>query len=317
MLTEAQQQIRETGIGASEIAQVIDVHPYQGPMHVWLRKPTPKRPALIPHDDVEDALSATSVGSILEEGMRQLFEKKTGIALARPGPVTLRHEDYPIVLASPDDLAANEDAGLEIKIVGANNAHTWRGGLPDHHELQARQNMAVTGRARWYVIALLGGIDVRLHCVERDFEVEDILIESALAFWDVDVLGDQPPRPRDEEDRRAYLERRYAAGSTKTVLELFGDAEIIDCMRDLREAKETIAQANAVIERAENTLIERLGGAYGLQTEDGKLIWYSQRANPNWKAIAEELAGGVVPSALIEKHRGPAHSVARFYPRKK
>lgn len=316
MLTETQQAIRATGIGASEIAQVIDVHPYQGPMHVWLRKPTPTRPALIPHDDPEDALSATSVGSILEDGMRLLFEKKTGIKLARPGPITLRHERYSAVLASPDDLALVEDAGVEIKIVGANNAHTWSQGLPDHHELQARQNMAVTDRARWFVIGLLGGIDVRLHCVERDLEVEDMLLESAQTFWDVHVLGDEPPAPRDEEERREYLARRYAAGSAKTIVEAFGEAEIVAAMRDIRDAKAVIAEAEAEIARAENVMLERLAGAYALQTEEGKLIWYTQRANPNWKAIAEELAGGVVPAALIEKHRGPAHSVARFYPRK-
>jgi putative phage-type endonuclease len=317
VLTEAQREIRRTGIGASEVAQIVDVHPYQGPMHVWLRKPTPTRGPLIPDDDPEDALSATSVGSILEEGMRQLFSKKTGIALARPGPITLRHERFPAVLASPDDLAANENSGLEIKIVGANNAHTWREGLPDHHELQARQNMAVTNRERWFVIALLGGIDVRLHCVERDLAVEDMLLDAADTFWNVHVLGDEPPDPRDEDERREYLARRYSAGSSKEVIEAFGDADLLSCMRNIRDAKQAIAEAEAVIARAENTMLERLGGGYGLQTEEGKFIWFSQRANPNWKAIAEELAGGVVPSALIEKHRGPAFSVARFYPRKK
>lgn len=317
MLTTEQREIRRTGIGASEIAQVVDVHPYQGPIHVWLKKPTPTRPALVPDNDPEDALSATSVGSILEDGMRLLFEKKTGMKLARPGAITLRHERFPCVLASPDDLLETGGAGLEIKIVGSNSGHLWSGGLPDHHELQCRQNMAVTNRSRWYVIALIGGIDVRLHCVERDLDVEDLLLESARSFWDVHVLGDEPPEPRNEDERRLYLSRRYAAGSAKDLLDAFGRDDVLACMRELRGAKDAIAAAQAVVDRAENDLIERLGGAYGIESEEGKLIWYPQQGGPNWKAIAEELAGGAVPSALIEKHRGPAKSVARFTPRKR
>lgn len=316
MLTPSQIEIRSTGIGASELASVVDVHPYQGPLHVWLRKPTPTRGPLLPPDATEDPLSATAVGSILEDGMRSLFERKTGLELERPGPITLRHDRFPCVLASPDDLTRRERAGLEIKIVGANSAHLWAHGLPDHHELQCRQNMAVTGRARWYVIALLGGIDVRLHCVERDLDVEDCLLGAASNFWDDYVLGDEPPTPRDEAERAKYLRLRYPGAADKTLVDAFDDVEVGALMRTLADAKAQIAEAEARIEKAENDLAERLAGRYGFASTDGKWLRYPKRGAPNWKAIAEELAGGVVPDSMIEKHRGPANVVGCFYPRK-
>jgi len=316
MLTAEQIEIRSTGIGASELASVVDVHPYQGPLHVWLRKPTPTRGALLPHDAMEDPLSATAVGSILEDGMRQLFEKKTKLKLVRPGPITLRHDRFPCVLASPDDLVANDHDGLEIKVVGINSAHLWAQGLPDHHELQCRQNMSVTGRARWYVIALIGGIDVRLHCVERDLEIEDCMLEAASQFWDDYVLGDEPPAPRDESERAKYLRYRYPGGTDKTIVDAYNDAEVGALLRTLADAKAAISMAEACALKAENDLIERLAGQYGFAGDVGKYLRFAKRGNPNWKAIAEELAGGVVSDALIEKHRGTTTPVGVFYPKK-
>lgn len=316
MLTPSQIEIRSTGIGASELAQVIDVHPYAGPLHVWLRKPTPTRGPLLPPDTMEDALSATAVGSILEDGMRLLFERKTGLKLARPGPITMRHERFACVLASPDDLIERERAGLEIKIVGANSAHLWANGVPDHHELQCRQNMAVTNRARWFVIALLGGIDVRLHCIERDLDVEDWLLDAAAVFWEDHVLGDEPPQPRDEEERATYLQLRYPATADKTLVDVFRDEEVSALLRVVADAKTEIAEAEARIACAENDLAERLAGRYGFVGREGKYLRFARRGSPNWKAIAEELAGGVVPDSLIEKHRGQPTTIGCFYPRK-
>jgi len=316
MLTAEQIEIRSTGIGASELASVVDVHPYQGPLHVWLRKPTPTRGPLLGHDAMEDPLAATAVGSILEDGMRRLFEKKTGMRLERPGPITLRHERFPCVLASPDDLVERERAGVEIKIVGMNSAHLWAQGVPDHHELQCRQNMAVTGRARWYVIALIGGIDVRLHCIDRDLDVEDCMLQAASNFWDEHVLGDEPPTPRDEHERALYLRLRYPGASNKTIVDVFDDAEVSALLQTLADAKTTIAMAESAALQAENDLAARLAGQYGFVGNVGKYLRFAKRGNPNWKAIAEELAGGVVPDALIEKHRGQSTPVGVFYPKK-
>lgn len=316
-LTAEQHEIRQTGIGASELASVIDMHPYQGPLHVWLRKPTPTRGPLLPPDMTEDPLSATAVGTILEDGMRLLFEKKTKLKLARPGPITLRHERFPSVLASPDDLVLGErEPGLEIKVVGVNSAHLWAQGLPDHHELQCRQNMAVTGRPRWFVIALIGGIEVRLHCVDRDLDVEDCMLEAAAQFWDDHVLGDVPPTPRDESERAEYLRCRYPGATEKHVIDVFNDADVSAMMRTLADAKVAKALAESCIEKAENDILERLAGRYGFAADAGKYLYYAKRGNPNWKAIAEELAGGVVPDALIEKHRNPTTPVGCFYPKK-
>lgn len=316
MLTTEQHEIRQTGIGASELAQVIDMHPYQGPMHVWLRKPTPTRGPLMLSDMSEDPLSATAIGSVLEEGMRQIFERKTGLELERPGPITLRHDRFPCVLASPDDLVRREKAGLEIKIVGANSAHLWAQGLPDHHELQCRQNMATTNRGRWYVIALIGGIDARLHCVDRDLDVEDCLLQAATEFWDNYVLGDEAPTPRDESERAEYLRLRYPGATDKHVVDAFFDPDIEALMQIIADSRAAVDAAKAAAEMAENQIVERLAGQYGYSTTIGKYLRFAKRGAPQWKAIAEELAGGVVPDALIEKHRSHTTPVGCFYPKK-
>ena len=60
-------------------------------------------------------------------------------------------------------------------------------------------------------------------------------------------------------------------------------------------------------------LCEVIGDGYGIEGRWGKALWYPVTGKPDYKAIAEQLAGGVVPSALIEANRGQSTRVFRLY----
>lgn len=316
MLTPKQREIRLTGIGASEVAALVGLHPYRGPLDVWLEKPTPSRAPLVVSEEDEDGFSRAAVGEELEAGCLALYTRRTKVEVRRPQK-TLRHKRFAHVLASPDGLARKEDRGVEIKNVGARMEHHWQGEtLPDYVLMQAVQNMAVTGRERWDVCALIGGTDFRIYTVERDLDLERDLCEAVEEFWAAYVEADVQPAPDSLEERRRYLRARYP-GSQATKCRAEDDPELraaVARLWELDDAKKKIAAEESAIEAG---LCERVGDDYGIEGGWGKFLWYPVRGRVDWRAVAEELAGGTVNTDVLERHRGDRYRVPKLCEPKK
>lgn len=314
MLTAAQREIRATGIGASEVSAVLEMNPYRGPIDVWLEKTGRVEKSA---DEEAGPIRETTIGHHLEAFALALYTKRTGVKLFRP-KVSLRHPSFEHMLASPDAFARYENGGAEAKIVGWRMAHHWAGDtLPDYVRLQGLQNMAVTGRDWWDVVALIGGTDVRIHRIERDPEAEAMLGEAIEDFWTSHVANDVPPPVTDPEERRRYLLQRYP-GSEATKTRWTTDATIAGAIEQIRALDAAAKELDG--ERAElaDALCEIIGADYGIETPQGKALWFPSAGSVRWKEIAEKLAGGVVPPAMIEEHRGEPSRTFRVYgPKKK
>ncbi len=220
------------------------------------------------------------------------------------------------MLASPDALGRHEDIGAEAKVVGWRMAHHWaEDTLPDYVRLQCLQNMAVTGRAAWDVVALIGGTDLRVHRVERDPDVEAMLVETIETFWRDHVVTGRPPPVQDPEERRRYLRTRYPSATARC--RLVNDQTIAEAAARIREIKVETKALEAEKEELTDGLCEVIGDDYGIEGAWGKALWYPVPGRVAWKELAEELAGGVVPPALLEKHRGePGRTAALYEPKK-
>jgi putative phage-type endonuclease len=299
-LTAEQRAVRLTGVGASEIGAIVGVNPYREAIDIWCRKPTPSRPPLIVDTDDDDR---ANVGSELEEGLVRLYTKRTGIEIA-PIKQTYRHADLPFVLASPDGLTiANDDGGTECKVVGARVAHHWDDGVPEYVVTQAAQNMLVMDRAWWDVIALINGTELRITRIDRDPDIEAALIEANSYFWLENVEGDVPPEPTSADARVRYVRARYP-GTRRDFLRVGADPGLAELAQQYAEAKAAEKAAEELRKGLEAQMCERVGAAYGIEGNWGKFSWSPQAGQIRWKEIAEEVAGGSVPLALIEKHRG-------------
>lgn len=315
MLTQAQKEMRRTGVTASEASAVVRWNPYRDPMSIWLSKPTPSRGPLLDADDDEEETDRQQVGTFLEDGLRRLISTKTKIAFEPT--TTLRHPNIEHILSTPDGLSKpSDDAGCEIKIVGSRMQHHWDNeAIPDYVLSQSVIGMAVTGRSRWIVGALIGGTEVRVCIIERNPELEEALVEACSAFWTDNVLGDVPPEPVSNAERRALLKARYP-GSEFTKCEKVEADEVTEAMRWLGAAKAIRKALESAEADLESMLMGRVGNEYGIETSAGKFIWYPRRGVVDWKAVAAELAGGAVSTDLIEKHRGDGFRVPKFTPAK-
>ena len=303
MLSAEQLEIRRTGIGASEVSELLELNPYRGPIDLWLAKTGRAAPW--------EGSAETAIGDHLEAFALALYSKRTGHRLFRPKS-TMRHAEHEHVLASPDGLGRTVDLGAEAKIVGARMMHHWEHGLPDYVRTQAIQNMAVTGRARWDVVALIGGTDLRTFTVERDVELERDLCEAAEDFWRSHVANDVPPPFRSAEERKRYLRARYP-GSAATKGRRCDDPLIAEAADRLREIASEIAALKVEEASLEADLCDYIGVDYGIEGSWGKAIWYPRAGAPSWKEIAEELAGGVVPAEIVDRHRGEPGRTFRLY----
>jgi putative phage-type endonuclease len=312
MLTQEQIDRRQHGIGASEIAAICGVHPYKSKLEVWLEKATKSRkPLVAPRADGPKE----EVGSELEAGLRRVFERRMKKKLKPHEAITLAHRDHPFVLASPDDLLADEPAGLEIKVVGERMAHHWADdSIPDYVRLQAEQNMLVRDLPVWYVGALIGGTDFQVRVVERDAGLDESILAASIEFWEKYIIGDTPPPDENLEAKRAYLRARYP-GSAKQKCKVLGGQEgatAAELARQLAYAKQQIKEWKQTAGEAEAALCELVGDAYGIEGAWGKFLWYLKRGNPAYKAIAEELAGGALKAELVDRHRSASGRVARL-----
>ena len=303
MLSAEQHEMRRSGIGASEIAAVAEIDPYKGAIDVWLSKR-----GLVEADGREN--EAMSVGRALEAGLRVLYTERTGLAVVEGS--TLRHPAFPWVLATPDALALGADRGLEIKVVGARMAHHWQeDSVPDYVVMQAAQNMAVTGRGAWDVLALIGGTELRLATIERDPEVEASLLEIARVFWHEHVLADVAPEILEPEARRRYLRVRYPGSDRTGCASAPSEAQAL--VEELACTRAHLASIMAREEELEQDLCALVGAEYGIEGPWGRFLWYPRRGTVAWKAVAEQLAGGAIPQSIVEQHRGQATRVPALY----
>lgn len=312
-LTPEQRALRQTGVGASESAAVVGLSPFKHPVDVWLRKPVGGRPPRVVEEERDEAEQA-EVGHALESALLDLYATRTGIKMS-PGAGTLRHPVFACVLASPDgEGTTHADPGLEIKLVGERMSHYWtEDSVPDFVLCQAVQNMAVTGRDRWDVFALIGGTTPRIYTIERDRDLEESLLEAVSAFWEVNVVGDVLPDMQDHEERKRYLAARYPGGE-KTPCAVLEDPDVEEAIRWREAAEQHITEASQMRDAITDWLCARVGDEYGVEGTWGKFLWYPVRGRVDWQAVAEELAGGAVPVDIIERHRGKGSRVPRFYP---
>ena len=334
MLTAEQRKVRSRGIGASEIAAILGVPNPGGKtiVDVWARKcrgPKNELPPLVDVDEPEPETCAAfapyikgdarTAGSVLEVGIAALYEMMTGLVTSTSG--TLSHPKHSWALATPDRWVAHSptetiDRGLEIKLVGERQAraHWPEDGIAQHVELQCQWCMWVTGLARWDVCALVGGSVPRVVRVERDDALIEDVADVCRSFWFDCVLANEPPPP---PTAAAALGLARSVWPNDDGLDVAAPEQAAQYARELL----LVARERKALEAREDELKAALATMVGpharMTAPWGSFSHKTQAGRVSWSAVANELAGGVVPLAVIEKHRGAPTRKAAFYPFKR
>lgn len=294
MLTAEQLEVRRTGVGASEVAAVVGLSPYETALDVWARK---TRRA--PPDRETDAMQ---LGNLLEPVVLELYRQRVG-PVVPAGAETLRHGRYRFALATPDGFAEEGARLVECKTAGARTREQWGEGLdevPVQYLVQVQWQLLVTGRERAHLAALLlGDQDFRVYEIERAPRLIEQLVERVARFWRDNVANDTPPDPGPEHASE-YLAALY----TKPTKELLPwTAETRALAFELATVK---AEKRALAAREKAAAIELqrvIGNAAGVGDDEQRVLWTPRAGGIAWKSVATALGA---TKEQIEAHRGPS-----------
>lgn len=192
-------------IGGSDIGAILGLNAYKTPVDVWLEKTgkTSGQPTNL----------AIRFGTFAEEFVASEYSQATGLLVKEPDTEFI-HPEYIYCRAHLDRLvfdapATKQELGPPKKILECKTASPFRqeqwgdagsNQVPFSYLCQCIWYMAITGLPTTDLAVLFGNSDFRIYTIDRDLELERIVLEKAKIFWNEHVLTDTPPETRTEED---------------------------------------------------------------------------------------------------------------------
>ena len=243
--------LRQQGVGGSDAAAALGLSPYKTNFALYEEKVGLREP-----DDLSEN-EAVQWGNFLEEPIAQEFARRTGRKVRRMNAL-LRHPQYPWMLANLDREIVAEGDGkpeiLEVKTAGlwASRSEQWGESgsdrIPEPYLVQVQHYLAVAGRERAHVAALIGGQELRLYVVDRNEELISFLIEGERAFWHA-VETKTAPKIIDIADaKRAFPLSQEAA------IDCIGHSDIYEAVNELREQSRVKTAAEKRVKIAQGVI---------------------------------------------------------------
>ena len=257
MLTDKQLAGRHGYIGGSDGAAIVGLSKWKTPYDVWLSKVSPEQPEKTANEPMK-------WGNILEPVIREELSPELGeITL----PDTMFHPEVGYVAANVDGLFDNGRKVLEIKTSGMGSGFGENGSneIPEEYWLQVQHYMMVTGAVEALVAALIRGNDLRRYRIERDWEVEALLLEKYSGFWNL-VQSKTPP----EAQNRSEVERIFKAQVGKTA---YADGDIVEVLSSLKERKNEKKKVEVEIKALESEMALYMTDSEILLGEGGDTIF--------------------------------------------
>lgn len=293
---------RRTGISGTDVSAILGINPWASPLDVWLDKRGQAEPR------AENM--AMKLGNLLEPVVATLYADETGAELVDPG--FLRHPSRDWHIGTPDRITTD---GTLIEIKTTRSGNDWgepgTDQIPRHYLTQVAWYLALTELQVAHVAVLVGASDFRRYVVQRDPELEGVLVERCEAFWKGNVLGGQMPAVDGSESAAKYIASRFPRNVDP--LRPATEDEIA-LARRLAAARAATAAAEREQAEVENLLKAAIGDAEGLDLGAlGKITWKASkgRESVDWKALAAEAN---IPAELIARHTKIGEASRRFLP---
>lgn len=278
MLTAEQLEARRSGVGGSEVAALLGLHPFIGPLDVYLSKvegySTP------PNTDMER-------GSFLEDGIARWYASREHEGRELLEPPQWVHPREPVARCSPDrlvDLGGDVLRLLSIKCPRrAGDEWGEHGGstVPVYAVLQLQWEDYVgcaLGKQldpQSDLAALVEG-DLRVYHVRRDTELQGWLVTKVRAWWAEHVVPQEPPPVDGSPGASLWLRRRFPRNNRSMVQASLEDDGLLLDLREQERALEKVEKAYAL---ARQRVELRIGEAEGITSPLGTITWRANKKN--------------------------------------
>ena len=260
---------RNWGIGASEVASVLGLNPWETPYQLWRKKRGIDKP--------QEENFFMKAGHYLEDAVARFYADESGREIIKSSATDFMFidKDKPFLRVSPDrtfwlpDVARNDDNKgiLECKTT---QRPVDPDDLPKHWFCQVQMNLGVAGYEQGSIAWLCSG---------REFGYKDItfapdfygwMIEEVERFWVDNVLGGKEPAAINVQDILTKY-NRHTDGKQIEVSD-----EIFETYKDLKDLKKEIS----ALEYRKETLESRIKMAFA----DAEAITYGGDTLATWKA---------------------------------
>lgn len=183
-------EIRQQGIGASEVAAVIGCNPYQTAYDLWEGKTG--RSARFTGNKF------TRAGHMLESAVAQYFVDETGATLIEgwEDDITIFHPDHDYVFCTPDRLYTLDGK----RVLECKTTQKRLDGPMLSWQAQLQYQMGIMGTEGGAIAWLERGLDFGYEQIGFNQGVFDALLNEVGEFWHLYVLSDTPPPPQNSGD---------------------------------------------------------------------------------------------------------------------
>lgn len=245
-MTKEQIEARRKTIGGTDIGAILGENNYKTAYEVWEEKVEGKTLDLSKNKSVV-------IGTLLEGALLEKYSKILGVKYAAYN-TTVFHKEHKFLSANIDGLALLEDLNvrniIEIKTSSVFNKDEWGPAgsqiVPKHYYAQIAHYMLVTGYKNADIFVgfvdedvigkilcelnssmregiqcnfseIVDKMETRLYTFHRDKEVEDLMLESAISFynnhmkpWIEDGIKNPPPMDFSNKHFQDCLKKKYS-----------------------------------------------------------------------------------------------------------
>lgn len=286
--------VRRSGYGGSDIAKILGISRFGGPMDVYLEKTGQSAPLI--------ETPVMRWGKLLEEPIAREYALQTGRKVRRVND-TVRHPKHPILMGHLDRLSmlkGDRPRVLEAKTAGIFRASDFGEAgsdqVPDDYTVQCQHYLGITGYTIADLALLVGGQKFVIYTIPRDDELIGEMHAETLKFDAEHVVPRDPPDLDGSDAWSEYLASRFK--DTGTSIEMTEDIKtlafayqgVLATLKSAEEQKKVYA----------NHLRAKLGDA-SVAEGDGVKVTYAEVRSPartDWDAV---VAAAKVPRAVVEE----------------
>lgn len=261
-------------IGGSDIGAILGVNPYRTPLDVWLEK-TGK-----PSSQTNNL--AMRFGCFAEDFVANEYALSTGL-YPQIATSSFTHPSIPYFCAHIDRLVFDTPPSAELdqtpnRILECKTANPFRQAdwgdagtnqVPLSYLCQCAWYMSITNIDRADLAVLFGNSDFRIYFIDRDKELENLILDKAHIFWNDYVLKDIAPPTTTEADCKKLFQK---SDSKKTIE---ANDEILRLTREYQQLLLKIEESDNRINHIKQSIMNTM--------QDAQSICFGKHELISWK----------------------------------
>jgi putative phage-type endonuclease len=291
--------LRAKSLGGSDIGAVLGLSKYRTAVDVWMEK-TGKEIG------VKDSLPLR-FGQFAESFVASEYALATGLSLATHD-AAMTHPQYEYMHGHIDRFVLDGDTPLmgedghinasrilECKTANPFAQSDWgdpgSDQVPLSYLVQCVWYMMLTNIDRTDLAVLFGNADFRIYEITRDLELERMVLERAVSFWENHVLTDIPPAAASESDYKTLFGKSTVSKSVEA------PAETCELIKKLKALNEQIDSYEQVVSSIKQSIMG--------QMQDAEVLTFHGQTLATWKAPKPSLR--LDAKRLSEEHPDLVH----------